>query len=368
MRLISAAALMVAVLVVTTPAFAQGIPGTREYAAGRAGWDAIRDGRNQEAAEAFAIAIDAEPRDPSLHLGAGLAAYLLGKPTVAQQSLEHALSMAPGFTQASLLLGDIFYREGSIDQAIHVYEAAQKHEPANATLKERLAKLRREAELHNGFYQSQGAHFTVLFEGPADEQLAARALEILEAAYWRVGTALSTYPERIIPVVLYTQEQFRDITRSPQWAAGAYDGRIRIPVRGALANERELERVLTHEFTHALVQSVAPKGVPVWLNEGLAVMFEPEGETWSDSQLSSSETRLTLEQLAKGFGGLSTTDARIAYAQSAAVVRALLDQGGPPVVVSILQDLARGDTFAAALERRLATPFNAFIASLEASR
>jgi len=368
MRWISAAALVVAVAMGSMPAFAQGIPGTRAYVAGRAGWDAIREGRNQEAAEAFALAIDAEPRDPSMHLGAGLAAYLLGKPTVARQSLEYAISMSPGFTTASLLLGDILYREGDIDEAIRVYEAALTHEPGNAMLNERLGKLRKEAELHNGFYQSQGAHFTVLFEGPADEQLAARALDILEGAYWRVGTALSTFPERVIPVVLYTQEQFRDITRSPQWAAGAYDGRIRIPVRGALGNERELERVLTHEFTHALVQSVAPKGVPAWLNEGLAVMFEPAGESWTDSELSASDKRLTLEQLGKGFAGLSTTDARIAYAQSAAVVRALLDLGGPPVVVSILQDLARGDIFAAVLERRLAMPFDAFIASLEASR
>jgi tetratricopeptide (TPR) repeat protein len=313
------------------------------------------------------MALDAEPRDPSLHMGAGLAAYLLGKPTVARQSLEHALSLSPGFTTASLLLGDILYREGDLDAAIRVYEAALTHASGNATITQRLDTLRREADLHSGFYQSQGAHFTVLFEGPADEQLASRALDILEAAYWRVGTALSTFPERVIPVVLYTQEQFLDITRSPQWAAGAYDGRIRIPVRGALANERELERVLTHEFTHALVQSVAPRGVPIWLNEGLAVMFEPDGEGWTDAQLSSSGRRLTLEQLGRGFGGLSTGDARIAYAQSAAVVRALLDQGGPPVIVGILQDLARGDTFAAAIEGRLATPFDAFVASLEAS-
>src|SRR6185295_2112843 len=79
MRWISAAALLLAVSIGSTPAFAQGIPGTRAYAAGRAGWDAIREGHNQEAAEAFALAIDAEPRDPSLHMGAGLAAYLLGK-------------------------------------------------------------------------------------------------------------------------------------------------------------------------------------------------------------------------------------------------------------------------------------------------
>jgi tetratricopeptide (TPR) repeat protein len=368
MRWLPAAAVVVAVSCGATDASAQGIPGTHGYAAARAAWDAVRDGRNQEAADAFATAIDAEPRDPSLHLGAGLAAYLLGKATVAQQSLEHALSLAPGYTTASVLLGDILYREGDADGAVRVYEAALKYDAASATIKQRLEKARRDAELHRGFYQSQGAHFTVLFEGPADEQLASRALEILESAYWRVGTALSIFPERVIPVVLYTQEQFHDITRSPQWAAGAYDGRIRIPMRGALANERELERVLTHEFTHALVQSVAPKGVPTWLNEGLAVMFEPDAEGWTDSQLSSSDRRLTLDQLATGFGGLSTSDARIAYAQSAAVVRALLTQGGPPVVVSILQDLARGDTFAAALERHLATPFDTFTASLGASQ
>src|SRR5436190_2153532 len=198
MRWLRVAALAVAVSIGSTPGFAQGIPGTRAYVAGWAGWDAIREGHNEEAAEAFAVAIDAEPRDPSLHLGAGLAAYLLGKPTVAKQSLERAISMSPGFTTASLLLGDILYREGDIDEAIRVYEAALKHDPANEMVKERLEKLRKEAELHSGSYQSQGAHFTVLFERPAAEQLAARALDILEAAYWRVGTALSTFPERVI--------------------------------------------------------------------------------------------------------------------------------------------------------------------------
>ncbi len=41
-----------------------------------------------------------------------------------------------------------------------------------------------------------------------------------------------------------------------------------------MKNPREFERVLTHEFTHALVRSIAPRGVPQWLNEGLAMNFE----------------------------------------------------------------------------------------------
>src|SRR5688572_22392516 len=45
------------------------IPGTRAYVESRKGWDAIRDGRHEDAAAAFAAALDAEPRDPTLHLG-----------------------------------------------------------------------------------------------------------------------------------------------------------------------------------------------------------------------------------------------------------------------------------------------------------
>jgi tetratricopeptide (TPR) repeat protein len=305
-----AVALVIALLCAGT-AGAQGMPGSPAYVAGRLGWEAIGEGRHQDAAAAFAKAVDAEPRDPSLHLGAGLAAFLLGQPTAARQSLERALTMAPALTQASLLLGDILYRGSDIAGALRVYEAALPYAPDDKTLATRVERLRRESAVHDAFFASRGAHFTVLFEGPADEGLASRAVEILEAAYWRVATALAIYPEDQITVVLYTQEQFRDITRSPQWAAAAYDGRIRIPVRGTAADSGELERVLVHEFTHALVQSVAPRGVPTWLHEGLAVAFEPDGEGWAAAQLAGTPDRLPLGRLTgarrPAAGGVRTT-------------------------------------------------------------
>ncbi len=358
-----AVALVIALLCAGT-ASAQGIPGSPAYVAGRLGWDAIREGRHQDAAAAFAKAVDAEPRDPSLHLGAGLAAFLLGQPTAARQSLERALTMAPALTQASLLLGDILYRGSDIAGALQVYEAALPYAPDDKTLATRVERLRRESAVHDAFFASRGAHFTVLFEGPADEGLAARAVDILEAAYWRVATALAIYPEDQITVVLYTQEQFRDITRSPQWAAAAYDGRIRIPVRGTAADSGELERVLVHEFTHALVQSVAPRGVPTWLHEGLAVAFEPDGEAWAAAQLAVTPDRLPLSRLTGSFAPLSATEARLAYAQSAGLVRAMLDRGGPLAVGALLQDVARGDPLQAAFERQYLMSFDAFVDGL----
>lgn len=362
--------LVVVLCVLSWPvqAAAQGIPGTRAYVLGQAGWDAIRDGRYQDAADSFAAATASEPRDPSLHMGAGLAAYLMGQIGAAQQALGRALALSPPFTAASLLLGDIHYRNNELPAAVAVYEAALVHAPGDKALLARLERTRRESDVQSGFFQSQGAHFTVLFEGPADEALARRAIEVLEAAYWRVGTALLTFPERVIPVILYTEQQFRDITRSPAWAAAAFDGRIRVPMRGALENPAELDRVLTHEFTHALVQSVAPRNVPTWLNEGLAVMFEPEGELWSDGQLASSGYRLPLQRLAAGFDRLSGAQARMAYAQSAGAVRALIEQAGAPALMAMLQDVGRGDPFDAAFERRMSTTYARFAASLDPSR
>jgi tetratricopeptide (TPR) repeat protein len=355
---------LVGVLLLATSPLAQGLPGTRANEAGRAGWEAVRAGRAADAAKAFGEAIEAEPRDPSLHLGAGLAAHLLGKPTTARHALEQALTLAPHYTAASLLLGEILYRGSDLDGAIRVYEQALTHAPGHEQLSKRLEAWRSEASLHSNFFQSQGAHFTVLFEGPADEEVARRALDLLETAYWRVGTAMYTFPEQVITVVLYTQEQFRDITRSPDWAAAVYDGRIRVPMRGALQKPEELERVLAHEFTHALVRSIAPRGVPTWLNEGLAVVFEPEGRTWAQGQLSKTKMRLTSDTLTGSFAGLSGAKARVAYAQSAVAVDKLIELSGTAAVVALLQDLAHGEGFPAAFERRILMPFDTFVTGL----
>ena len=352
------AAVFACVMTISTVALGQ-------VTAGRNGWDAIRSGRNEDAAAAFAEAIRAEPRDPSHYLGAALAAQLLGDTSRARESLEQALKLAPNFTMASLLLGDLLYRQSDLQGAIAVYEAASKYAPNDPTLAGRLSRLRDEPSPEKGFFQSHSAHFTVLFEGPADDELARRAVDVLEAAYWRVGTQLYTFPDHVITVVLYTEEQFRDTTRSPSWAAAAYDGRIRIPMRGALEQgPAELERVLTHELTHAMIRAIAPRGVPTWLNEGLAVMFEPDGSPWARATLASSDARIPLDQLAGSFEDFSGNQARIAYAESGEAARRLFDEVGGAGVVALLQDIARGVPLDEAFRRRMPMPYSAFAAGL----
>jgi tetratricopeptide (TPR) repeat protein len=326
----------------------------------KAGAQALEERRFDEAHSAFVEASRLSPRDAEACLGAGMASFMLGQYPEAEQWLERALTLDPRLWPASLWLGQLQYRNGRIKDAIATYEAALKRSPGLAELEDVVRDWRKESDLQGRFYESRGAHFSVLFEGPADDAMARRIVERLEAAYWRVGSALNAYPPRAITVVLYTTEQFRDITRLPEWTAAAYDGRIRVPIRGALQQLDALDGVLTHEFVHAVVAMLGGPNVPVWLNEGLATVFEPDGAEDAAKTLARASRRPSLAQLHDSFFNLSSAAAQVAYAVSTRAVQRMIELRGAPAVVALLQDVARGAEFRTAFHQRIAMRFEDF--------
>src|SRR5207244_3820392 len=215
----------------------------------------------------------------------------------------------------------------------------------------RLDGWRKEAALHHGFEQRNDDRFRVMFEGRAEERLAARATAVLDAAFWRIGRTLGEYPSDSIIVILYTEKQFRDITRAPDWSAGWFDGRIQIPVRGASQNLPQFDRVLTHELTHAMVRSLAPRGVPAWMNEGLAMYFEHENADAAKGRLRAARMLIPLSDLENGFDRLNEPEAALAYDESAVAVRALIARVGTKGIGPLLQDLGSGQRFERAIGR-----------------
>ena len=163
-----------------------------------------------------------------------------------------------------------------------------------------------------------------------------------------------------MPVILYTTQQFRDITRSPAWAAGAFDGVIRVPMRGALDDPKELDRVLAHEFAHALIRSLAPHDVPGWLNEGLATALESADADGAAHADDAAPARVPLTSLPSSFGGLSGVQAQAAYAASAVAARRLLHEAGGVAVANLLRDLGSGVDFDAAFLHRVQRSFADF--------
>ena len=228
----------------------------------------------------------------------------------------------------------------------------------------RLEGWRREFDLHNRMNAIAGSGFTVSFEGPADAELATRALASIERSSQRISATLFFYPLEPIPVMLYTGEQFRDITRAPQWAAGAYDGIIRVPMRGALENEKELDRVLAHEFTHAVVHRLAPRNVPAWLNEGLATALEIDNPVPPDASTANVAATIPLTALRAGFGRFTGDQAKLAYSTSTAIVRRLLDEAGGLAVSNLLRDLGEGVDFDKAFSHRIQRSLESFESDL----
>ena len=325
----------------------------------RGAWAALNEGRARVAAEAFRDALAADPRNARLHLGAGMAAVLERRDGDAKDAFERALAIDARLTQARALLGQVQHRLGDLAGAIRTYETLIVFSADSAEVRATVERWRREFELHDRMHHAVGAHFTVSFEGPAEAALAAEALEVLDRAYWRVGLLLGgAYPNEPVPVVLYTGDQFRDITRSPDWAAAAYDGIIRVPMRGALENPTELDRVLSHEFTHALVRSLAPRGVPTWLNEGLATALETGELGWAERQVQHLSTPVPLRALQSGFGRLNGEEAQLAYATSALAARRLIAEAGGFAIANLLRDLGDGVDFDAAFLHRIQRPFS----------
>ena len=331
----------------------------------QAGWAAIKAGNHKAAADAFAEAAKLDPNNARLWLGAGFAQFLQRHDTEAKTYLQRALDLDPKLTLARAQLAQVVKRQGDLSEAIRQYEIVVAEMPEEKGLLETLERWKRERELHERMQVEVGDHFTVSFEGPEDAAMAAQALDSLNRAFWRICDVFGIFPTKSIPVVLYSGQQFRDITRSPQWAAAAFDGIIRIPMRGAGEKGEDLDRVLAHEFTHALIRSLATRGVPAWLNEGLATVLEgPEDVVWMNKTLAGVTQTPSLAKLSGSFGKLSGRDATIAYATSARAAKRLLDEAGGVAVANLLRDLGEGVEFEAAFLHRIQRSLADFEASL----
>jgi tetratricopeptide (TPR) repeat protein len=309
-----------------------------------AGWKALGSGNGDRAATLFAQALTLRPNDPVLLLGSGAAAQARGKHRDAMARLQQALDLEPRLTVASKLLGQIAYDEGEVDLAIRTLEKASGFAPGDPELAKALGAWRREAEVHHTFEERRYDRFRVMFEGRAEESLASQATAVLTSAFSRIGEKLGVYPSSTVVVILYTEKQFRDITRAPEWAGGQYDGRIRVPVAGASEKPELFERVLTHELTHAVVAGIVPRGVPTWLNEGLAQYFDGTDPQAARRRMKTLGRPIPLKNLEAGFAQLSATDAQVAYDESLLAVSVLFDRSGFGWT-RLLDRLADGQSF-----------------------
>lgn len=331
------------VLIAPTSATSQELPAPEA-------WGALERGDASRASAIFRDALDRSPDNPLLHYGIANASLGLGRTDAAIASLKRAIERDPKFVQAMVLLARVAYAAADLDLAVRSLEKAVAIVPGDRQLTAQLATWKKEADLHQSFQARPGVRFNVLFEGPAQRAIGDRVSAVLESAYASIGKELDTYPGLAVEVILYSNQQFQDITRAPAWAGGGYDGRIRLPVGNALRSPQALDRVVIHEYVHSVVRTAAPTGVPAWINEGIASYLEPGDKTWAARVLKATPDRIRLEDMVDGFGAMDGRLALIAYAESE-VAAGLLIERLKPHVGPFLQLLGNGHTVDQALSR-----------------
>lgn len=304
------------------------------------------------AAEYLERALEYLPEEPEIHLLLAAVYFRQGELYEARRSADEVLSLREGHPQAHELLGDISYQEGYLTRAVPEWEAALEGAGPHAQrLRAKIERAERESDAESSFGREVSVHFTLQYDDTVPDGIASAILEEMEQAYDAIGAELGKYPEGDIPVILYSKVVFTEITRNPLWVAGSFDGKIRVPVRG-LTSERDVYRlrpILTHELAHAFILQMAPRGLPLWFQEGLAKHFEgfPTEHAYSYLEKNAGAFPRSLDGLNAGLRGRAGP-VQASYMASLLALRTLIDEEGFWSVRTILESVGRGVPFSAA--------------------
>ena len=265
---------------------------------------------------------------------------------------ERAARLAPNAADVQALLGFAYFLNDRSRDAIAPWRRSLQMRP-NELVRQYLAKAERELNAEAGYGQQESSHFTLRYEGrESPPELRRVLLAALEADYADLVRELDVQPRENIPVVLYTNQAFVDVTQAPSWADAVNDGKLRIPLENVTAITPELARVLRHELAHSFVRHLTHGRCPTWLNEGVAQLLEPRTSGAQGRILArvfADGRQVPINILESSFLQLSGDQARVAYAESLAAAEYIAATYGVSDLRRILERIGEGAATEAAL-------------------
>ncbi|MBI3324430.1 MAG: tetratricopeptide repeat protein [Candidatus Omnitrophica bacterium] len=264
----------------------------------------------------------------------------------AKRAIEQALAADPREANAYALLGQIEYNSQRLKEARDAWQKAVELDPTLPNARERLAQVKQELPIESKFERLTQASFDIRYTEQLERPVGFDIRDALLRARREVGSDFQCWPKQKVVVLVYSAEQFRKLRQdTPEWVAGQYDGKIRVPLPDQQMNPDTVTGILFHEYTHALVHQLTENQCPLWFNEGLA-----EYERWKDRQppwprlrqAFAQERLLAWQQLNGQFStALSAEDVSLAYEQSHSIVRYLVERYGFWRIRQILKAFAK---------------------------
>ncbi len=299
--------------------------------------------RDFEAASAgFRAIVGANPELHAARAGYIISEMQLGRDGVAMSIVLDGLARYPEHAELRELLGDLRDREDRIEDALREWNDAFQKKPSDR-LREKILRAQRELQAGADYDQAATVHFNLRYDGDVDQYLAQQVMNYLEEQYWILSDRFRHAPPQPITVQLYPTKEFREVTRSPDWVGGLYDGKIRVPLGGLSRLDSRAQAVLVHELTHAVVHSKTRGDCPRWLQEGLAQRADGHRTT-------PAETREVHEILGRGSVENWET-AGFSYPAALSLVGYLESERGEGGLIWLLDALGEGVGIEKALQR-----------------
>jgi len=308
----------------------------------------LRAGRLRLSRAALEKAVEARPESSEYHVLLAQVLLREGDLRTARRKTDRALKLTPDSAPARELSGNLYNREGRLNLAAGEWEAAVQAGGSHS-LAEKLRRVRRDMAAEEGMERQTSRFFAIQYDRNVPSPLVQGFFKLLDEAFNALHDRLGEYPREEIPVILYSQVTFRDVTRAPDWSGGLFDGRvIRIPVGGLSTVEEatDLLSILNHEMTHAFLYRMAPEGLPLWFNEGLATTFQGRDpariRAWfAEHPPEGLATLDDLDRALQGRGGNVTA----AYAAARLAISDLEEMRGFGAVRRIIAGVGAGQPF-----------------------
>ena len=233
-------------------------------------------GRRAARPGSFRDALAADPRNARLHLGAGLAAYLERRDADARAPARARAGARSGAHRGARAARQVQHRLGDVPP---------RSRRSRLVVARRARRPRMPARRSNGGGASSSC--TIACSRRSARTSPSRSKDRPRKRWRRRrsprsiartgASARSWAPFRTtpVPVVLYTDRAVPRHHAVAVVGGGAFDGTIRVPMRGrareAAASSIACSRTNSRTRSSA---ALAPRGVPTWLNEGLASALE----------------------------------------------------------------------------------------------